>query len=215
MNIVGDYHGAGYAHLKGLIPRALAQEFLAQLRLDIDRHKIPLKALVRPAGILPKPTIDIDCRQNRQLETFLWGLTPTMAALTGRELLPTYSYFRVYQKGDLCLVHSDREACEHSLSLTLGYSDEETWPLELGNEWVTGNEAIASTFGDHPFTPIAMQPGDAVLYQGVHYRHGRTQPNPNRWSAHLFLHWVDSTGPHASEAFVGRPAQAAVDFTLS
>ena len=40
-----------------------------------------------------------------------------------------------------------------------------------------------------------MEVGDAVLYQGVNYAHGRITPNPNAWSAHLFLHFVDRNGP--------------------
>ena len=39
------------------------------------------------------------------------------------------------------------------------------------------------------------------MYQGVHHRHGRLDPNPNAWSAHLFLHWVDPAGPYRDEAF--------------
>jgi hypothetical protein len=29
----------------------------------------------------------------------------------------------------------------------------------------------------------------------MHRRHGRTTPNPNGWSAHLFLHWVERGAP--------------------
>ena len=50
-----------------------------------------------------------------------------------------------------------------------------------------------------------MRPGDGVLYQGTHHRHGRLTPNPNSWSAHLFLHWIDRNGDYAAEAF-DRPA---------
>ncbi len=46
-----------------------------------------------------------------------------------------------------------------------------------------------------------MQPGDAVLYRGIDLRHGRTQPNPNQWSAHLFLFWVERSGEFAQHAF--------------
>jgi len=61
---------------------------------------------------------------------------------------------------------------------------------------------------------VPMQAGDAVLYQGVHRHHGRTTPNPNRWSAHLFLHWVARNGPYANQAFDGRPPPEAVEFEL-
>jgi hypothetical protein len=39
------------------------------------------------------------------------------------------------------------------------------------------------------------------MYRGVNHRHGRIEPNPNRWSAHLFMHWVDANGRFADEAF--------------
>ena len=48
---------------------------------------------------------------------------------------------------------------------------------------------------------ITEMPGDGVLYQGVHHHHGRTMPNPNRWSAHLFLFWVERDGPFAQHTF--------------
>ena len=51
----------------------------------------------------------------------------------------------------------------------------------------------------------------AVLYRGVQHRHGRIKPNPNRWSAHLFLHWVDRDGPHAAQAFDVMAAPPASD----
>jgi hypothetical protein len=59
---------------------------------------------------------------------------------------------------------------------------------------------------------VSMNPGDAVLYQGVHRHHGRTTPNPNRWSAHLFLHWVARNGPYAAQAFDGKPPPERVVF---
>jgi len=59
---------------------------------------------------------------------------------------------------------------------------------------------------------VAMAAGDAVLYQGVHHHHGRVTPNPNRLSAHLFLHWVERDGAYANYAFDGQrpPAEVAL-----
>ena len=42
-----------------------------------------------------------------------------------------------------------------------------------------------------------MEVGDAVLYQASHYPHGRIRPNPNAWSAHLFLFLSIGTDPFA------------------
>ena len=62
---------------------------------------------------------------------------------------------------------------------------------------------------------MAMGVGDAVAYRGVDHRHGRITPNPNAWSAHLFLHWVDPDGPFADQAFDGAGEPKPVNFTFS
>lgn len=86
-------------------------------------------------------------------------------------------------------------------SLTLAYSDGAVWPFEVGTDPISEPQSIKNDFGGHTSHSIAMQPGDAVLYRGVTHRHGRVSPNPNRWSAHMFLHWADRHGPHAAQAF--------------
>ena len=63
------------------------------------------------------------------------------------------------------------------------------------------------------YASVPMQVGDAVLYQGSHYAHGRMQPNPNKWSAHLFLFFVDRNGPYAKHAFDEKPFDR-VDFSF-
>jgi hypothetical protein len=40
-------------------------------------------------------------------------------------------------------------------------------------------------------------------------------PNPNGWSAHLFLHWVDREGPYREHAFDGNVTSAPVNFSFS
>jgi hypothetical protein len=81
-------------------------------------------------------------------------------------------------------------------------SDDIPWALAVGHEH--RNEpttTVDQDFGDEAFTPLPMSAGDAVVYRGVNHRHGRLEPNPNRWSAHLFLHWVDANGVYVSHAF--------------
>ena len=137
------------------------------------------------------------------ITAFLWGLTPTVSELTKSDLLPTYAFFRLYQNGDKLRVHNDRDACEHSLSLTLGYSEGKVWSFEVGHDEAPPKARHAEDFGDEAFSAIKMLAGDAVLYRGIGRRHGRLSANPNKWSAHLFLHWVDRHGPYREHAFEG------------
>lgn len=201
MKIHGDYYANGYAHLEGLIPREVAMAFLNRVKQDMDRANLPIGGFAQSSVLLDQSAIEISNKMYRPMTPFLWGLTPTMCEVTGKDLLPTFCYMRIYQKDDVCRVHSDRFACEHSLSLTLAYSDDLPWELSVGAEHVAPLGPVRNDFDGAAHGSVAMQPGDAVLYQGVHHRHGRTTPNPNRWSAHMFLHWVDRDGPYAMCAF--------------
>lgn len=201
MRVEGDYEEDGYATIRGLIPPEVAANLLRQLQMDLSGAGKSFDTFAKQQPLSMQPTVDISGHFYRPLTTFLWGLTPIIGQITGADLLPSYDYFRIYQKDDICRVHSDRPSCEHSVSLTLAYSDEVPWPLEVGSVRVDSEGPCVDDFGDEPFTAVAMQPGDAVLYRGIDLRHGRTQPNPNRWSAHLFLFWVERGGEFAHHAF--------------
>lgn len=207
MKINGNYQEKGYAHIERLIPPEVAAAFIHRLQSDLEQSRVPLQTYARQSPLLKQPSIEIYGYHYKPMITFLWGLTPTMIELTGRDLLPTYNYFRIYRQGDVCRVHSDRASCEHSLSLTLAYSDSEIWDFQVGTEPIDGPRPVADGFGPEAATRIGMETGDAVLYRGVTHRHGRVTPNPNRWSAHMFLHWVDRDGPYSACAFdpEGRP----------
>ena len=216
MEVIGDYRANGYAHLRGLLAPEVAQAFLQGLKQDVGDGPIPLSRVQSHPNLLTRPAFEVYGHHYKPMLYFLWALTPMVSSLVGRELLPTYDYFRVYREGDLCRVHSDRQACEHSLSLTLDYSDGEPWNLEVGTDRMDAPSArVEDDWGEEPFASVPMQVGDGVLYQGVHHRHGRSVANPNAWSAHLFLHWVDRDGPYREFAFDGRASGSKVNFTFA
>lgn len=201
MRIEGDYNADGYATIRGLIPPEVASNLFRQLQIDLEAAGKSFATFAQSHALSSQPTIEISGHFYRPLTTFLWGLTPIISELTGADVLPSYDYFRIYHKDDICRVHSDRPSCEHSVSLTLVYSDGLPWPLEVGSTRVTGENPCTEDFGDEPYSAVEMQPGDAVLYRGTDLRHGRTLPNPNRWSAHLFLFWVERGGKFEQHAF--------------
>lgn len=216
MDVIGSYHDSGYAQIRGMVPPEVAHAFLRTLRQDVMPGTIPLHILKEHANVLKRPAFEIYGYQYKQMLFFLWGLTPIVSQIVGRDLLPTYDYFRIYRSGDICRVHSDRYSCEHSLSLTLGYSDGKVWDLEIGKARVEPGPQVDERFdGDEEYSSIALEVGDALLYQGVHHRHGRTTPNPNRWSAHIFLHWVDRDGPYREHAFDSRIDAAPAEWEFS
>ena len=213
MELVGDYDRDGFAHVKGLIAAEIAQAFMMSLKAATRGVPIPLsKPQFRPA-VLQRAAFDVSAQTFQPLNFFLWGLTPTISRLLGRELLPTYSYFRIYRQSDICRVHSDRPSSEHGLSLTLAYSDDKIWDLQVGRERTESLYPLAEDFGTMDYASIGMEVGDAVIYQASHYAHGRITPNPNAWSAHLFMFYVDRDGPYREHAFDEVPIEK-VDFTF-
>ena len=194
------YRDKGYVLLKHLFPPAVLAMFRGRLQEDLGLMRS--RQFVRTSNLLTMPSIEVYSLEYPPMAGFLWGLTPRVAQVAGCELMPSYAYFRIYQQGDICRVHSDREACEHSLSLTVELGDNIPWALSLEKRRLDRPLAnVDPDFGDEAFTSLQMSAGDAVMYRGVNHRHGRLEPNPNSWSAHLFLHWVDAAGPYASHAF--------------
>lgn len=215
MKVIGSYADDGYALIKELVPAEVTQAFLRQLKQDMGDAPIALSGVTQHLNLLTRPAFEVYSHHYPPMNFFLWGLTPIVSQLVGKELLPTYDYLRIYREGDICRVHSDRHSCEHSLSLTLDYSDGEIWDLEVEKGKSQPSAKVDPDFVGEEYSSLSMQVGDAVLYQGVNHRHGRVKPNPNAWSAHLFLHWVDRDGPYADNAFDGRADRAKVNFSFA
>lgn len=108
---------------------------------------------------------------------------------SGLALYPTYSYFRLYKRGDVLKRHRDRPACEISVSLNIGQTPAEPWPIQ-----VEGNAGPCAA---------SLTPGDALIYRGIDLFHWREAYAGNRL-VQVFLHYVDRNGPHADQKFDGR-----------
>jgi hypothetical protein len=214
MEIVGDYEKNGFALVRGLVPAEVALAFMNGLKAEFGDRPIQLSTPAEYPAVLRRRAFEFDGHTYKPMNYFLWALTPTVSRLVGREVLPTYDYFRVYREGDVCRVHSDRPESEHSLSLTLDYSDGNVWDLQIGHKRIDTLYPLSDDFGDQGYTSLSMGVGDAALYQGHHYAHGRMTPNTNGWSAHLFLNFVDREGPNRERAFDNKPVLEKVNFTF-
>jgi len=64
------------------------------------------------------------------METLLPIIKETIEKIVNFKLVETYSYARLYKKGDVLFRHKDREECAISATLHLG-GDE--WPIYLNN----------------------------------------------------------------------------------
>jgi hypothetical protein len=124
------------------------------------------------------------------MDGLLMELLPVVEEVSRLKLFPTYSYFRVYHRGDVLAKHTDRPSCEISLSVCLGYEAERPWPL-----LVEGPNGISS---------IELGPGDGLIYRGIECPHWRESLNGAN-TAQVFLHYVDQNGPYAEWKYDKRP----------
>lgn len=120
------------------------------------------------------------------MDGLLTDLLPAAEQATGRKLFPTYSYFRIYKRGDALAKHKDRPSCEISLTVCLGYAGEGPWPILI--EIPSG------------VSSIDLNPGDALIYRGVECPHWR-EPFTGDHAVQVFLHYVDQNGPLAEWKF--------------
>jgi len=124
------------------------------------------------------------------LDTLLEGIRGTVEGATGIQLFPTYSYLRVYKHGNLLRAHRDRPAAEISMTVNLGMSADEPWPI-----WIAGPKGIAS---------VSLNPGDGLIYRGCDCYHWR-EPFAGDHLAQVFLHYVDQHGPNSEWKYDKRP----------
>ena len=110
-------------------------------------------------------------------------LLPKVEKLTDLELFKTYCYYRTYKKGDILRMHSDRPACEVSVTMNLGYEGG-NWALWIMNYYEEASE-------------VFLEQGDAVLYRGCDLSHWRGINRSADNYSQLFLHYVDKNGPNA------------------
>jgi len=139
------------------------------------------------------------------METLLQYMRPIMKAKTGMELVPTYSYTRVYEKGNILHRHKDRSSCEVSTTVHLGG---DPWPIFLDPSGATNviNERKNIV---KPGAPkgirVDLKIGDMLIYSGCELEHWR-EPFQGNICSQVFLHYNHANGPFAkTNLFDKRP----------
>lgn len=113
------------------------------------------------------PSLELLCEKTKQVSD-----------LIGETVLPTYTYSRIYKDNSTLEKHTDRGACEISLTVHL-YGDK-PWPI-----WVETPEGNPRC--------VVLNSGDALLYLGCVAPHWRDEYVGKEY-AQFFLHYVRSRG---------------------
>lgn len=191
------------AHPTGIRPTSYALTGLEQidglLSLDVVQVLVSYLALQGHNGRLTSEKRQVPDSHvlygDPLFDSMMVSHASDISDIVGCRLVPTYSYVRVYMRGQSLARHRDRPACEHSVTVHLDASEPAGWGVEFDDRQ-----------GDH--VSLALGPGDAAAYRGHDLRHWRG-PCPVDWYMQAFLHFVDAEGPFASEALDRRKSLGA------
>jgi hypothetical protein len=114
-------------------------------------------------------------------ETILMRKLNLMQSETNLELIPTYSFSRIYTYNAELKPHVDRPSCEVSATIMWG-SCGTPWPIYMNGQ------------------KCEIKPGDAVIYLGCELEHYRENFEGD-WHAQSFIHYVDKNGPFKEYAY--------------
>jgi len=103
---------------------------------------------------------------------------PDVSKALQEDVLPTYTYTRIYSHGEVLERHRDRPACE--ISITLNLKKDNEWPIWFQKP---NGEEIS----------LELNQGDAVMYLGEIADHWRNEYQGQE-HVQLFLHYVRAEG---------------------
>lgn len=160
-----------YLHISNFISKEEANSLASEL---IEYSKLPNNLMVsdeQAPNSLAKynylPFVKLLVKKINEVSTIL-----------EEDVLPTYTYTRIYKHGEVLNRHRDRPACE--ISLTLNLKKDTEWPIWFQKP---NGEEIS----------LELNQGDAVMYLGEISDHWR---NAYEGQEHvqLFLHYVRAEG---------------------
>ena len=122
------------------------------------------------------------------METLLQQVKPVMEKHTGLKLSETYSYARIYKKGDTLARHKDRYSCEISTTLNLGG---DKWPIYLDPTGKIGQAGIK----------VDLKPVDMLIYSGCDLEHWREEFT-GKDCGQVFLHYNKAGSKSAKENYL-------------
>jgi len=116
------------------------------------------------------------CYSDYVMENLLIEILPIVEKQINCKLFPTYSYTRLYKKGDELKRHKDRPSCEISSTLNLGG---DPWDIYLDPSGKANQKGIK----------VFLEPGDMLIYYGHELEHWR-EPFKGEECGQVFLHYT-------------------------
>jgi len=130
------------------------------------------------------------------MDTLLLKTQSVMEKNTGMSLIPTYSYARIYKKGDVLHRHKDRFSCEISTTMNLGGDD---WPIYIEPNPKKGGVKSGQYKSDMTDgKKVNLKPGDMLVYKGNLCEHWR-EAFEGEDCGQVFLHYNNAKTKGAND----------------
>lgn len=154
-----------------------------QEKMSVDQHQVVGSLILRDDIVF---------------DTLLSKMRPLISKVVGKELWPTYAFARLYRNGEKLKKHKDRESCEYSMTIPLGYksTNDKIWPIVVEGK------------------KINLELGQGLIYKGRELYHWRKKFKGDH-QVQLFLHYVDSEGSYKDWVFDKRPGLNSLDYDIN
>lgn len=122
------------------------------------------------------------------------GIRRKIEEIIGKKLYDTYYFDRFYFNGQELKKHTDRDACEISVTLHIGTSlpkPASSWPVCIETP-------------DQKTVRATLNPGDGMLYKGcqaLHWRDAMPETTGEHYYHQIFFHYVLQDGYRAHYAW--------------
>jgi len=181
-----NFDEEGYAKVNSLVDektvKTISQYFENKIRRGewVEKDNADNKYEASKFGYYSDPLIEIMLKECQ----------PIIEQHTGLLLEPTYSFSRVYQEDEELISHTDRPACEISVTVNVACTGD-IWPIWMQKE-------------NKDPVKCMLNPGDAVIYKGCEVTHWRRKLPKGQINVQFMLHYIDKNGDNAEYIFDGR-----------
>ena len=129
----------------------------------------------------------------------------------GRKLYNTYYYDRFYFPGQELKKHTDRPACEISVTIHVSTNIKESWPIWIKTPDTFEDSAMKTLIASGENRSVHLEAGDGMIYKGCERPHWR-DPMPGLLESkinkdeslyyhQIFFHYVLQDGIRAHHAW--------------
>lgn len=177
--IDNDFHKKGYVVIEGFMDKITTETISRYFENKIARKEwvVDDKDPVSGFSYYADPLIELLLKDSK----------PLVEEAVGVELIPTYSFSRVYRPGETLEPHVDRPSCEVSVTVNVANVGD---PSPIFMEY-PGKES----------NKYFLKPGDAVVYQGCVVKHWRETLVESQLTVQFMLHYVKKNGNFSSFKF--------------